>query len=661
MSKNLKQQQQQKGPPPKVPAANAATALAIKVATQAATKAATQAVQKAMNAKPLLKESTKVKVEKDVAQALGRRKTVRSPTKRFKRLITSDKHVMENGKVNWASAGMGSPEQFSGLGNELDGAFCITEHADGQGCDVSGVEMLAAVPGGTYPTGTILVDNEINPLNIGVRLPLVAQAYTKYQYTGMAFQVRGAQAPAGVPANGLLRTGTTLNAVQPDPQSSLEGVQAVATWAPNTKECAVWQSMLNEVRLDLVDQDELFVQGAESDGVSLGDDRLTYQAKNYLIVSSPIATSAALCNYYLFYRISLREPIVVEDPVTKMLCGVTGPMAQSIAASSSIQLRFVFGEGASMGNPGGTYGSNNTFGAGTLIESANDEPGYAGDTDFFGVSADGNSLLVPPGTYAVDVDVLQGTVGASGQVAGGPNISCVTLVAQSIVPAPPSLPSAIRLPVDGVVNGLNTLTIGAFANSTSGATLGPVGGPFGTGFNGISLSGASGSTTGGPQGFGSTCAVVHNRVIYGFAVPFKIDVLISGAGTIGGAFLSMAKFTITRIGSSYLGSDVSPIQLSVRTRALQRLQTTSERLVRTEVMAALSDTTDQADPMFHYVASSFFSTRQLTSLPAARPTTSNVAPAVAAAISWFVAEYGSKLGKMALDWGIRQIEDKLKK
>lgn len=496
------------------------------------------------------------------------------------------------------------------------------------GMRVTGVEYIKPLgDDGLLETGDNLGSFLFNPLAIGARLPLIAVNYARWKANRVRLCYKSAIAPVGTDANGLLLMGANMDPEAPLPEDNLSGVVAGQSFAPNATIESVWKSFCIDLVLNKDKQNELYVSNA-------GDPRLLYQFRAFIMAATPLA-DVAYGAWMIAYDVTFDEPTMDTDAIGQYLSGTT------LIKPSALRDAYLF-----VGfNAAPTTRSNylaSYIGEGEMFDAA-DSTGLVGDLDFYRITDDG-SLVLPPGTYTVEVQQAYGTD----------------------TTAPTTCNSSGSPSNDGMQPLTGTFTnYAVLAASSVNSTVGPMTGGFAkASWQGLDIDAYFVANLPTGKGFG----------VSAYTSTFTITSLATIAAVVwghtynnSGVGQQAVRFSITRTGAgSVADADTNPSNALLRARGIngllemQRLDTLFERQVKRALKDAPEDSAE-----LRVVATVFCASRVECSalLASAKPNATAatmILPAIGAVVSWFVQRYGPRLGKAATEWAVRKIEHKLR-
>lgn len=487
------------------------------------------------------------------------------------------------------------------------------------GMRVTGVEYVAPVgDDGALEIGDNLAQLVFNPLDIGARLPLIAQNYARWKANRVRLCYKAAIAPVGTDANGLILMGANMDPVAALPADNLQGVIAGESMAPNATIESVWKSFCIDLQLNIDKQNELYVSNA-------GDERLLYQFKAYIMAATALA-DVPLGAWMIAYDVTFDEPTMDTSLVGQFLSGYSKIYTSGATPSSGKRIGF---SAAFESGDAGTY-----IGDGP-VPFADDAVGFLGDVDFYRVDEAGR-LVLPPGAYVMEITQAYGSSSVSATTCtGGANSNS---------------PSWYGTPI---VNEYSE-------NTAVSSTIGPMNtGGFGLArFAGVDVSAFFQSPD---KGFGS------NATQWNFSCKeaCPVSVIIYGHTYDAGSERAAVKFNITRVGAGTTAdADAPDANFMLNPRGVNTLleQQRVERLRADQVVRALAAEPEDCASFAITVGALVTARRRRDQLLKGLQLnyTAMAFPALAGVVSWFVHKYGARLGKAATEWAVRKIEEKLR-
>lgn len=569
--------------------------------------------------------------EKDVAKTLAKFAHARG---------NSDPLV--TGQIGYARRVDGTPM--------VGGLFSVERSADGKSCIVTGRELITTVGTVTVNAGDLLAHTKFNPRAYGPRLRNEAKNWSKWIADHASFDFKSGQAPVGSPANGLINMGVNTDVSADAPSIGTEGVQEMVEFGvQNNTQFGVWTSATLDPSLDLTSQNSLYVRES-------GDERLSFQLQAFLQAASDIDTStdnAPLGNWLITYRIRFSEPISITTDETLFIeCGAAAVPLGLTSAGALTTIGFSQdGEVVPIESP-----PTSVWPMGTLsIDGAlGDGVGYAGDVEQFAVST-ANELVCPAGEFLVNLTntmVATNTSATSWQ----PNAANCRFNASAIG--------------EGVLvnTHYNSAEQAAVTQSASPAieVFQAVGGrnivDLQTTYGGIVL------------GTSSVTSLIQCNT------PWKISSIamhVPDTISIGGTPSDMTAYcvpylTVTRTSASATGPHTEPVP-SAESSTMYANALLQEKITQRNHANAIArllraspiDTPEQLAMCLVFMPPREYAKILDDYNKRHPPTGGKVAPLflplVGAAIGWFVSTYGARLGKAAVEWGVRKIEEKLEK
>lgn len=493
-----------------------------------------------------------------------------------------------------------------------DGRFKV--HMEGDMLICEGSERIGTFQG-IATTNVPVQAVPLNPNAFGVRCPLTAKQHTKFRYRKLTLVYVPMLSPASANASGSVVMTYNPDPVVQYPLPSDAGLNEVYAW--------------DNVRIFQVCGDNLGVTRLETNLTSdvndwfycdeIGDQRLYLQGNLYWATGSPLSSSTTYGQCYVEYEIAFADPIIDNQPLFTV--EAVSPMNISMGAVNNLS------------NASGASNSSLTFASSTLqpagsigsgilnISNINTTaiPGWLGDVDFLAVKDSSfgvNTLLMlAPGAYLLDVSYLA-CAGATITVTAGRN--------------PP--PIYVTAGTMNIVNMVSTLDGQLVAPNPVFATY------VMNSFTGMHLDSYTVSLRCfGPSNMsvriGTPAWTTTGAVPVGYAVHLKL----------------------TQIAPEAQGGTPAPINASgavfARGELMAKVLEFRDREYENEVKALIESTTSHGTAVDCAVRS-VFGDKNVT-----MPT---ILPAIAAAVSWFVATYGPSLAKGALDWAVHKLEEKLR-
>lgn len=501
-----------------------------------------------------------------------------------------------------------------------------TEQTD-VGMRATGAEYISPVgkTGSAHLAGDIIAQFLFNPLAVGARLPIVGSLYERWKSFRLRLVYKPTLSMANPNANGQIVMALVLDPEDPLPDGGITSVQRAVSYAPNAQLDSIWTDFSFEAALLPNAQNELYVSNS-------GDPRLLYQFKAFMMAATDLA-DIDVGSWMLLYDIAFNEPVVSSDVVTKSISGFSELALNDAAGGAANNRPLPFKEVATVN---GFLTVASYFGAGPAAE-ADGQIGLIGDTNYFQTADDG-TLIVPPGNYRVDYVQTSGTDSASSTA--GLNAAYPTIGTGAGTPAPTV---TIIDSIQNVNNGSPSLDYAQFFNAEDKTAAYAARSPPGLFFRMLYRS------------WNMTVAETANIFIW--APTFQ-----STGG--GGNGLCQGYISITKTGDgdgAKIGAQVSALA-NPRVANLELEHQQHELQLRRAVERAI---TANPDPSAEYraVVNALLTKRRadaLAPVPPRASTTPLIAPAIAATVAWFVATYGPTLGKAALDWGVKKLEQKLK-
>jgi len=530
----------------------------------------------------------------------------------------------------------------------VGGLFSVEHAADGKSAIVTGRELITSVGSVTVNAGDLLAQTKFNPRAYGPRLRNEAKNWSKWIADHASFDFKAGQAPVGNPANGLINMGVNTDVSADAPSIGTEGVQEMVEFGiDNNTQFGVWTSATLDPSLDLTSQNALYVRES-------GDERLSFQLQAFLQAASDIDTSgdnAPLGNWLLTYRIRFSEPISVTSDESLFLECAAPPVPLGLTSVGAL-VTIPFspdGEVIPVENPPVTMPAMGTL---ALDGAVGDTEGYAGDTDQFAISTDGD-LVIPAGEWLVTLCAMS-IAGLTTATSSQPNAAALNYNAAAIG--------------EGVlvITGLNYSVPAAITTSTATQLFQHVAG----------RSSSEVMTLYGGQ--------VMNTALKQDLVQCNTPWRISGVAlhcpdtlSVGGTPTDMLAYALPylclmRTSSSAAGPHPEPPPPAATSTAFSNVLL-QEKIRNKNHLTAILRAINSAPigtPEQLAMAAVFMPPREYTRVleayqAAHPPTGGKVAPLflplVGAAIGWFVSTYGARLGKAAVEWGVRKIEEKLEK
>jgi len=536
---------------------------------------------------------------------------VRKTINKFARHNTRDTHLR----------GMNRADDFEqpAKGGERIGAFHVSQTS--VGARVTGMELVNEIAvDGDVSIGTVIDAFKFNPLAVGVRLPVIAQNFTRWKLDAAALLYVAGTPPVDAEGSGIFVFGVNFDPTAPLPQQSLAGAQALAAAWPNAAETSPWRDRYLRLKLDDDTQNELYVSTA-------GEDRLLYQFQAIMQAQTALNAGAqAYGAWYVFYDIQLTEPVINNPVATPFVAGYSRPMELTSSATTfevGFSPAFVAGD-STFHSFLGNYPDPNA--AATADPDASQ---LVGDSDFYRVTEEGK-MVVPPGWYSLYIDTRCATT-------DGTSADTVT----------------VNLP-PGVLSNKNFETGLITERYTQGAVAGTT----------ITLSLWAGLTT--PAYFaaetGDACVCACAPEYRGsFLITEETEIWLKTPGitvSAGNPLVAMY-FLLVRQGDaeeklapggflSTPGPRVVNAALRDKIITQRRIRAVKQLLLEEQAMC----------PEYYAAARAFLTDVEMTRQPP--PTMTLILPQLAAIAAWFVTRYGPRLGKAACDWAVKRLERKMK-
>jgi hypothetical protein len=202
---------------------------------------------------------------------------------------------------------------------------------------VAGQSMLA-----DYPQGIA-----INPAFLGARLPVMAEPYGEFLFAGLEIMYQPAVTPFNAPA------GEFLLAYRADPEGTapdtgLDGVNAVASWAHNVTRSRTCDPTKLHCLL-VKGQTPLFVQSTE-------EQRFSTQGRVVMIAEGNIASTSQLGTLYMRYTVRFQglDLPQIADPTLRLISrtatsGMRGlALANTFAFTGSVDVATSLASGTNL-------------------------------------------------------------------------------------------------------------------------------------------------------------------------------------------------------------------------------------------------------------------------------------------------------------------------
>jgi len=515
------------------------------------------------------------------------------------------------------------------------GSMYVEPQDDGS-CVVSGCELIAALGPVVAGAGAMIATTKFSPLSYGERLAAIAGTFSRWTADTLNMEFDAAQAPVGTPANGLLEMAVNTDPIAPLPSGGTAGVQTAVEYGWNDDEFGVWEDSMLKAHLADSTQNELYVQ-------QQSDPRLYFQVQGFIMAGAPINTgTASLGNWRVWYRIRFIEPVSINELVSLQLD--TYSSVGLLSTTVNQQIGF---------DPNGTLipitqqtGVLPMFGE-TAFPGVNSLTGgqcYIGDINSFAIKSDSSGIVIPPGIWSVELSELifcTATTNPTQVSLTAPFQTTYTASNPGTIPASATVTDTQFPAVNGV--------LGSLYNSTNGTGTAGTSSYWGTSDSNVSQQflGLPNAGIGLYLGHYVASSILQapTQTTLRFFLPRAV---ITGGANVG--VYSFPKLTIRRIGlygTVLSGGPPGPAALNPRFASKMAIEDCMEALARDECLAVTSRDLSVVASILRGEEPDKNSTM--------------IWPIVAAAVAWFVTEYGAKLSKAALDWGIKKIEDRLEK
>jgi len=447
--------------------------------------------------------------------------------------------------------------------------------------------------------GTTLGKFLANPLAIGTRLPIVAENFSKFWFTKFTLHYIKAITQNSAASNGTLIMGVNPDPDAPDLPATVDSVNAVYSYDSNMSS-SVYEDMDLDIKLDLAAQNALYIND------TTGDNRLIFQFAALILAGQQFAVpDTTLGTWYISYEIRFSQPTVPAPSLTRVVSGIASAATTVLSGTSPMTFGVV--------SDPASIGGNTAYNVPDPVSGVDTVTGFIGETDWFEISEDTLSLMLPAGAYSVRSFVVS-TTGANLFTTGAtPTINGVLIGSSTDIQG-----HTVMEQVQGAISANTVFNDNALASSPS---------------------------------FALQDYFTINKI---FALGITVPRTASATNTFE------IHVEITRYGAQFDASRPASLPLVLPRFANALI---ARRLFDHQAQQAISSVMREAcagsvSAELLMIAPIFLSDKRLLALLKAHPQPL-IWPAVVAACSWFVTTYGPRLGKAVVEWGIRKIENAL--